>query len=188
MRTIVQNAWSELDHKIAYKHRIPQPLRRRINTLAALFELADQEFVAIKTETERLEHEALEKHDAPQLPSLTVSSALDAFSFLAVVQPRFPKYNFIPAYIDSFVDLVIDVYPDFTRELLQKAIDAYFDTVTEYALLVGTTYGKAPNPFTLIRHILYLFDRERFHSMLFDKQRNRFTEWLAAKILNEHKA
>lgn len=46
LRTIVQDAWSALDHKIKYKKNIPHVLKRRINRLAAIFELADQEFLA----------------------------------------------------------------------------------------------------------------------------------------------
>ena len=44
IRTIVQDAWGNLDHKIKYKKAVPPPLARRINVLSALFELADQEF------------------------------------------------------------------------------------------------------------------------------------------------
>ncbi|WP_295578974.1 hypothetical protein [uncultured Lamprocystis sp.] len=44
IRTIIQDSWSVLDHKIKYKKSIPTRLKRRINTLAALFELADREF------------------------------------------------------------------------------------------------------------------------------------------------
>ena len=37
IRTITQDSWSVLDHKIKYKKSIPSSLKRRINTLAALF-------------------------------------------------------------------------------------------------------------------------------------------------------
>ena len=48
IRTIVQDAWSEVDHKLKYKKEIPSDIKRRIYRLAALFELADQEFESIK--------------------------------------------------------------------------------------------------------------------------------------------
>lgn len=51
LRTIVQDSWSVLDHKIKYKKAIPIALKRRINLLAALFELADREFRQIRDET-----------------------------------------------------------------------------------------------------------------------------------------
>ncbi|MGZ7142680.1 hypothetical protein ACXWOE_09685, partial [Streptococcus pyogenes] len=42
---------SVLDHKIKYKKSIPGQLKRRINVLAALFELADREFRQIRDAT-----------------------------------------------------------------------------------------------------------------------------------------
>ena len=52
IRTVIQDSWAILDHKIKYKKAIPSPLKRRINVLAALFELADREFRQIRDETE----------------------------------------------------------------------------------------------------------------------------------------
>jgi hypothetical protein len=34
------------------------------------------------------------------------------------------------------------------------------------------------SPFTLIRHCLYLYDREVFERILFKKTRGRFIDWL----------
>ncbi len=51
MRTVVQYSWIILDHKIKYKKSIPGRLKRRINTLAALFELADREFREVRDAT-----------------------------------------------------------------------------------------------------------------------------------------
>ena len=39
------------------------------------------------------------------------------------------------------------------------------------------------NPFTMVRHILFLLDRNRFNYMLFDKQRKTFANWLAKETL-----
>ena len=50
IRTVIQDAWSILDHKIKYKNSIPQKLKRRINRLSALFEIADEEFLNIQKE------------------------------------------------------------------------------------------------------------------------------------------
>jgi len=53
IRTVVQDSWSVLDHKIKYKKSIPNDLKRRINTLAALFELADREFARLEMRLRR---------------------------------------------------------------------------------------------------------------------------------------
>ena len=51
VRTIIQDSWSVLDHRIKYKKSIPGQLKRRINVLSALFELADREFRQIRDAT-----------------------------------------------------------------------------------------------------------------------------------------
>ena len=51
IRSLIQDAWSVLDHKIKYKKSIPIDLKRRINILSALFELADREFKEIRNAT-----------------------------------------------------------------------------------------------------------------------------------------
>ena len=54
IRSLIQDAWSVLDHKIKYKKSIPIDLKRRINILSALFELADREFKEIRNATTEL--------------------------------------------------------------------------------------------------------------------------------------
>ncbi|MDA8189633.1 MAG: hypothetical protein M0T85_15950 [Dehalococcoidales bacterium] len=50
VRTLGQDAWSEVNHVLNYKSpaSIPPQLRRRLNALSALFEVADREFEAIR--------------------------------------------------------------------------------------------------------------------------------------------
>lgn len=50
VRTAIQDAWSTLDHAIKYKKDVPHEISRRINALAALFEIADREFLAIRNQ------------------------------------------------------------------------------------------------------------------------------------------
>src|SRR5690606_14456225 len=61
VRSTIQDAWSVLDHKIKYKKSIPHSLKRQINALAALFEIADREFTNIKQLTEELREDKAEK-------------------------------------------------------------------------------------------------------------------------------
>ncbi len=54
VRTILQHAWAEIDHKIRYKNEedIPIKIKRHIYRLMALLELADEEFQNLKYSTD----------------------------------------------------------------------------------------------------------------------------------------
>jgi putative GTP pyrophosphokinase len=52
VRTVLEHAWAEIEHDLGYKApaAVPEPVRRRLDRLAGMLELADQEFVAIRRE------------------------------------------------------------------------------------------------------------------------------------------
>ncbi|HUQ07565.1 MAG TPA: hypothetical protein VM261_33960 [Kofleriaceae bacterium] len=52
VRTVLEHAWAEIEHDLGYKAEaaVPAPVRRRLDRLAGMLELADQEFVAIRRE------------------------------------------------------------------------------------------------------------------------------------------
>lgn len=171
LRTTVQDAWSVLDHKIKYKKKIPHELKRRINRLAALFELADQEFLNIRDETRQLESRAkAEPAPAPQTVPLAGSAAppLDAFSFLGLAQRHFPTYAFQGHKIDGFVEELLETAPTLTVADLQVALTEAAETLEEYKNYQHERYFNRLNPYTTIRHALYVRDRDRYASLLFD--------------------
>jgi len=52
VRTALQHAWAEVEHDLGYKvdDAVPDAIRRRFARVAGLLELADQEFVSIRTD------------------------------------------------------------------------------------------------------------------------------------------
>ena len=49
--SLIQHAWSSLDHKIIYKKEKSPEIQRAIERLAALFEIADSEVIRLRDET-----------------------------------------------------------------------------------------------------------------------------------------
>ncbi len=182
IRTIVQDAWSVLDHKIKYKKHIPHQLKRRINRMAALFELADQEFVNIKRETIQFEEDTKQQEDssitATSTRTVRVQTSLDAFSFSKIAKNKFPEYEFYGYKIDGFVDELKDVDPNITEDVLRKALDDAWEIIAEYSKYQYDTFFNHLNPYTIIRHALYYTDREKYKGLLFEMQRKNFDEWL----------
>jgi putative GTP pyrophosphokinase len=193
IRTTVQDAWSVLDHKIKYKRNIPESLKRRINCLAALFELADQEFRNIRDETTKLEVNPTEKlstsvsranaQSPTQVIEIDMGSELDAFNFALVGVKHFPGYTFGGRQIDGFVDEVKQLVGGISAKKLLEILQRHKITLDEYRNFLLTKRGNKFNPYTSIRHALYLEEKEKYRTILFAIQRETLDEWLKSREL-----
>lgn len=166
IRTIIQDAWSILDHKIKYKKSIPQSLKRRINRLSALFEIADDEFLLIYDEITAEEKRISNRLKKGQ--SVEKNKPLDVFRFLFVALRYFPEYNFIEFKVDGFVQEILNTKRKFTESELNDALKTYLISVNKIAEIEN----KELNPYTKIRYSLYLYDRDSFSNILSDYQKN----------------
>ena len=169
VRTIIQDAWSVLDHKIKYKKSIPHELKRRINGLAALFETADREFYSIQEETEKLERQS---NDGDNQHAL-----LSVFHFEKIAEEYFPGIRFASHKIDALVDEIIKMKP-ITNGSFRKNIRDNIETINEYKDFLSSKHALTPN--TVIRHILYYCDRENYSDILYENQKSAFNSWLDA--------
>ena len=194
IRTIIQDSWSVLDHKIKYKKAIPGPLKRRINVLAALFELADREFRQIRDETQaallEAPDETQETHNAaemlggdapsPWMPSESAAgSGLNAFTFLKIATHFFKEFAFEPHKVDAFVDDMHAWSPNITRARFNKLMHHTIAMVKRYKQYFEELNPNAKfNAYTVIRHCLYLGDKATYAPALRRASREAFEAWL----------
>lgn len=191
IRSLIQDAWSVLDHKIKYKKSIPNDLKRRINILSALFELADREFKEIRNSTLELIQQATvapisgpldDSREISGQPSTAVSEkSINAFSFLRVAGHFFRDFEFEDYKVDDFVQSILKLDSGFQKSDLHKSLNENLKTVREYS---DYFMAKNPNstfsPYTSIRHCLYLYDQETFSRILSKGPKDRFEGWLRA--------
>lgn len=170
IRTIVQDAWSEIDHKLKYKKQTPEKLQRRIHRLAALFELADQEFEAVRDAT-------ITEEKAVNSSSFDEGKAiLDSISFARVLSSVFPGMTFYGDTYEDLLDEILDASPELTLLDLRTLIEQNFETVTGYKeYLFGL--GHKMNPYTQVRYCLYASDNPVFSDMVFQNHRKNFDRW-----------
>jgi len=205
IRTIIQDSWSVLDHKIKYKKSIPNALKRRINTLAALFELADREFLQIRDATNqeiaRAENamvdddsvdpavpveavaasvEPSEERDAgrPYLARTGTSTPLNAFSFLRIAKHFFRNDEFDAVKVDGFTEKVLSLEPGMTKAKFNNYLFVNLPRVKQYQVDLEAASGRSLTPLTLIRHALFLADRVLFGTLLTNMARESFEQWL----------
>lgn len=170
IRTIIQDAWSVLDHKIKYKKSIPHGLKRRINSLAALFETADREFYSIREETEKLEKLAKEKFNSNE----NKNEILNVFHFEKIAEQYFPGFHFSSRQIDAFVEKILN-QKEITESNFEKIMQENIKTVNNYKEFLKGQHVLTP--YTIIRHILYSSDKEAFSRILYEYQRKAFDKW-----------
>ena len=191
VRTIIQDSWSVLDHQIKYKKSIPGPLKRRINVLSALFELADREFRQIRDETEAGLKSAPDEtaaQDSPlETPVLTqdgfVKGELNAFTFLKIANHFFKDFVFEPYKVDGFVESIKDWSPDITRPEFNSIVRHKIGVVKRYKqFFEERNENLSFNPYTVIRHCLYLGDKVVFNRALRTTAQESFDAWLAQNM------
>ncbi len=170
IRTIIQDAWSVLDHKIKYKRNIPTDLKRRINRLSALFEVADEEFLRIKGETQKEQEKAKTEVTGK---TKELKDNIDVFKFLLVADQHFPTYHFIEYKADGFVGELLKADSGFSTDILITALETHQEKVEKYS---AETLGHM-NPYTIIRHCIYLVDKSKYKTLLFETQRLAYELW-----------
>jgi putative GTP pyrophosphokinase len=170
IRTVVQDAWSMLDHEIKYKKSIPQKLKRRINRLSALFEIADDEFLNIQKEI--LHEERKISSRLKKGGKIETFKILDVFRFLFVALKYFPDYNFIEYKVDGFVQEILMLKSNFTEGELNDALQKNL----LYANVIEKEIKQNLNPYTKIRYCLYKSNVKSFESILSLHQQGIFNQ------------
>ncbi len=184
IRSLIQDAWSVLDHKIKYKKSIPNDLRRRINVLSALFELADREFKEIRDATAELMEQAtvapIAEESEPATESAPNSDKLvNAFNFLRVAGHFFRDFDFEDFKVDGFVQDILKLAPLFEKGALHRSLMENLKAVREYRdRFLAEDPERTFSPYTEIRHCLFLFDPITFQRILSRSARERFEAWL----------
>ena len=138
LRTTLQHAWASINHDTGYKTgvEIPREYLRRINRLAGILEMADDEFSRIRTEITdyRRRVQTLEQKgrlDDVQLDGDTFQSYLKSLPFdrlnrriAAINQAEIQEVPLMP-YLGVFKDLGCKTLGDVDRMSKQYEDDAY---------------------------------------------------------------
>jgi putative GTP pyrophosphokinase len=172
VRTAIQDAWSTLDHAIKYKKDVPHELSRRVNALAALFEIADREFLAIRNQISDFADDAPSTADAHSTDGL---------------QKHFPRFQFDERRVRGFVEQLHSHSPTMTPTDLENAMTTAKASLLEYATHQWFGYRNTLNPLTLARHAAYLRDPAAYANLLSEAQRVRFDEWRESATRNGHR-
>jgi ppGpp synthetase/RelA/SpoT-type nucleotidyltranferase len=81
VRTVLQHAWADIDHKLAYKSAvaIPREFRHQLSRISALLEVADEQFEAVRSTSEHLQANYDEKARQGDLDLPIDASSIHAY-------------------------------------------------------------------------------------------------------------
>lgn len=185
VRTIAQHTWCVIDHKIKYKKSAPHAIKRRIASLAALFEIIDREFVEIKKGTTSFEETGYPKIDVvDSIENENKDKESSFFGFLKFLKNTFPTYSFTPSSVDSFYNNLSEILLGSKYEnsdFLIKSISKHLHEAQRFSHSLKENFNQNLNPYTEIRHALYLADKDVFKNILFEYQKKSLEIWQGNK-------
>lgn len=189
IRTVIQDAWSVLDHQLQYKGHASSRLKRSINALAAVFEQADQNFAQIRGQVEVEQNEARQKIIEPhatifptvptEIDKKIANEPVDVISLNELIKQQIPEFNGSLPATARFLDDIGSEASLLTLSVVTDALKSQLSLVSDYER--ESDRIVALSPITKLRHCLYAASKNDFKSALFDYQRKNFDSWLISK-------
>lgn len=142
VRTVLQDAWSIIDHHLIYKNEssVPQILKRKLNSLAGLFETADDQFNQIRTERESYIEIIHESKNRPE-EFLDTDLNLDSFKeYLKWKIPELPIKTF-----DEQVEICFEIIKSDSQFKKLKDIDKNFEINKDRFEKIKTKLNRVTN-------------------------------------------
>lgn len=133
IRTVLQHSWASISHALQYKNEsdVPKPLRRKLNRLAGLFELADEQFINIRQESESTKQKASEDIQAGN--HQIAINPITLQEFLTYWKPMTDIRGFMISVGFSF-----EISPEFDFDYEYEEKD-YLGVMSEHCLQRGVT-------------------------------------------------
>ncbi|MGX1360681.1 RelA/SpoT domain-containing protein [Bradyrhizobium elkanii] len=172
IRTIVQDAWTTLQNKLAYKKAITKMARRKLAALAAVFESIDHDFVELRDQisTDPLAPISTEHQSPPLQSDIGDESELYSRVLSVIAGPISPA---------MWQRLMLDLdhlYPEWSVRVILAAIEEQLVRISSY-------FEQNPNinlkPILKIRLLLYASNPVRFKPMVPISDRQVFDAWSA---------
>jgi putative GTP pyrophosphokinase len=177
IRTLIQDAWSQIDHKIKYKKDLPSDLKRRINLLSGLFEIADREFLDIREKSKDFIESVKVTADVQVSSPLALHphplTTIELSQFLA---NTFPSHITKAFFVEQMAAEILRC-----AALPSSVLVQCFADHQSQVQMYESDQKLVFKPLTFLRHILYLADRKTFQTLLFEKQRASFDRWIQHK-------
>ncbi len=132
LRTVLQHAWAEIEHDRSYKFSgdLPSPIRRRLNLLAGVLELADREFASLAHEVDAYSKEIKKiaktgKLQEEEVTSISLQEYLQSRPNMPSLEaPRSTRSTPIDLAVGELKNFGVNTIADFERLLSDSFLKA----------------------------------------------------------------
>ncbi len=153
IRTILQHAWANVSHELFYKNSdAPKDIQRKLFRLAGLFELADEQFQIIKSESQSIYNQykselSTSTTEDVLLDSLSLKAEFDSTDsqLINLVNPNFSiGFNLADKkYYDSEIDSILYICNIINITNIQELIDYIESNKGNLNTVLKTIYRKS---------------------------------------------
>ena len=165
VRTVLQDAWSIIDHHLVYKNEseVPSQLRRKLNSLAGLFEIADDQFNQIRNERSNYINkieESIKNSDT------FLDTEFNIDSFTQYIKYRFEAKDYETHVLNAKAGyLIAKRYFKEVKNLREIDIALKFEknSILYKNFFKDFSYSRI-NQFTILIHIIFDLDESGFTS------------------------
>lgn len=183
IRTQIQHSWSILDHRMKYKgdENMPYELKRSVNRLAAIFELADKEFIRIRNAIKDAAKQTIKEAQdfVSSGDNFMEETPLSFETFAEFIRQKNPGYKFYEDRLNWMFNEIMHFNSKFSIEKLTFVYNEKLDFVENYKQ--ENIWAREMNPYTTLRHLLYVSDKECFNNLLMPNQRENFDKFIEQK-------
>ncbi|MEE9377513.1 MAG: tetratricopeptide repeat protein, partial [Candidatus Lokiarchaeia archaeon] len=129
IRTVIEHAWAEIQHHLDYepaksKVELPDNLKRRLDSLMALFEIANREFDYIRKEYQSSFKKIVEEKDIKNYSKKYIQEIIKNNVLFFTNANFFYEQNQFQNLLD-FTNAALEINPKFTKALIVKGIVLY---------------------------------------------------------------
>ncbi|MFY2824665.1 GTP pyrophosphokinase [Ruegeria sp. MALMAid1280] len=173
IRTVLQHAWAEIEHKRNYKGKstLPQELQRRLMTAAGTLEILDKVFSDIAKDAELYAAEVEQENEN------VASDPINAIALIATYNKTLKKngYHFknINFGDEKLADKVVSELSRFGVNSITELQELINNNDAEALLRIHASLGKLPSAAGFFRHAMIISDPERYFREAFDNNFQR---------------
>jgi ppGpp synthetase/RelA/SpoT-type nucleotidyltranferase len=175
VRTVVQDAWACLEHKLAYKKTISKLSRRKLFALAAAFESIDYNFTELRAQI-ATDAKAIAEIPAHLSPLNTKDEIALHNQIVTIIDAEIPVVHWQRLMLDLDA-----LYPQWSTN---EIVSALKDGAAKYREFLGQNLQYNARQATKVRILLYASNPIVFKAIVSLSDRQIFDSW---RVKSEHR-